>query len=315
MSQPAELPTSPAGFVFIDKPAGMTSHDVVAKVRRAIGLRRVGHAGTLDPMATGVLVVGVGRATRLLGLAASADKTYSATIRFGEATTTDDSAGEVCGGSSAAGVTLEQVAAAATGFTGDIMQRPSTVSAIKVDGKRAYARARAGEQVELEPRLVVVHEFAVQGANHPDACPDLLDVEVRVCCGTGTYVRALARDLGELLGTGGHLTRLRRIESSGIGIDECAVLEQFVAAPTVRPVAEVIGRWLPICQLDDASVARLRQGQSLPASLLSDESGTSVIESAEEPGQVAIAATNGEVVAIATVTVATIAPAIVLSPA
>ncbi len=314
MTQQPDPGATASGFVFIDKPAGITSHDVVAKVRRGIRQRRVGHAGTLDPLATGVLVLGVGRATRLLGLAAAADKTYTATIRLGEATTTDDSEGEVSGGSTASGVTLAQVAAAVPSFCGVIEQRPSTISAIKVDGKRAYARARAGEQVELKTRSVVVHEFAVEGATHPPGHPDLFDVEVRVRCGTGTYIRALARDLGDMLGTGGHLTRLRRVESSGVGIEECTTLEDFGAAPSVRPVSAVIDRWLPVYCLDDAAIRRVRQGQRLPRAMLAPSQQTSGRELDEGSGQVAIAAADGAVVAVAEVSESGIAPTIVLSP-
>lgn len=201
---------SDAGIVVVDKPGGMTSHDVVARIRRILGTRRVGHAGTLDPMATGVLVVGVGRATRLLGYLAAADKDYVATVRLGATTRTDDAEGDVltvADPAALAGITDDQIRAAAATFLGTIQQRPSAVSAIKVDGRRAHERVRAGEDVELAPRTVRVDRLDVGAIRRPSGA---IDVDIEVTCSTGTYVRALARDLGERLGVGGHLTLLRR---------------------------------------------------------------------------------------------------------
>jgi tRNA pseudouridine55 synthase len=197
----------PPGLLVVDKPAGWTSHDVVGKVRGLVGTRKVGHAGTLDPMATGVLVLGVERATKLLGHLALDTKTYLATIRLGVETTTDDAEGEACGGADASGVADAAVTDGIAALTGDIAQVPSTVSAIKVDGKRAYERARAGEEVALEARPVHVARFDVLEVRRGDATVDL---DVVVDCSSGTYVRALARDLGRGLGVGGHLTALRR---------------------------------------------------------------------------------------------------------
>ena len=191
----------------MDKPAGLTSHDVVARVRRLAGTRRVGHAGTLDPMATGVLVLGLGRATKLLHFLTGADKEYSATIRLGQASTTDDAEGELTPVGDAA-FSTDQIADALVGLRGDIMQVPSAVSAIKVAGKRAYQRVRAGENVQLAARPVRVSRFEMLGA--PRAAGTYTDVDVAVECSSGTYVRALARDLGHELGSGGHLTALRR---------------------------------------------------------------------------------------------------------
>ncbi len=197
----------PSGLVIIDKPGGMTSHDVVARVRRLAGTRRVGHAGTLDPMATGVLVLGIEKATRLLGHLMLTEKTYHATIRLGQATSTDDAEGEPTGGSTAAGVTSEALDAAIAGLTGEILQVPPGVSAIKVNGQRAYKLTRAGAAPELAARPVTVRQFSITGTRRDG---DLLDVGVVVRCSSGTYIRALARDLGAALGTGGHLTALRR---------------------------------------------------------------------------------------------------------
>jgi len=197
----------PSGLVIVDKPGGLTSHDVVARVRRLARTRRVGHAGTLDPMATGVLVVGIEKATRLLGHLMLTEKTYHATIRLGQATSTDDAEGEPAGGSTAAGVTSEALGAGIASLTGEILQVPPGVSAIKVNGERAYKLTRAGAAPELAARPVTVRQFSITGTRRDG---DLLDVGAVVRCSSGTYIRALARDLGAALGTGGHLTALRR---------------------------------------------------------------------------------------------------------
>jgi tRNA pseudouridine55 synthase len=231
-ARPPRRPTAPDGFLVVDKPGGLTSHDVVARCRRLAGTRKVGHAGTLDPMATGVLVVGVGRATRLLTYVVGADKAYDATIRLGVGTTTDDAEGEV---TTAAGVG-EGVGRAALDrevavLTGPIQQVPTTVSAIKVDGRRAYDRARAGEDVELAARSVTVSTFEIV-ATRPGRTDDgvpVLDVHARVVVSSGTYVRALARDLGAALGTAGHLTALRRTRVGGYGLPDARTLEEMAA--------------------------------------------------------------------------------------
>lgn len=201
-----------SGILVVDKPGGITSHQVVARARRALGTKKVGHAGTLDPMATGVLVLGVERATRLLGHLALDDKAYDATIRLGQATNTDDADGEVTDAPGAAGVNPAQVAAALERFRGDILQVPSAVSAIKVDGQRAYARVRRGEEVALAARPVTVSRLEVRGVRAATGSGGVrvLDVDVSIECSSGTYIRALARDLGAALGAGGHLTALRR---------------------------------------------------------------------------------------------------------
>ena len=198
---------SQSGILIVDKPGGMTSHQVVGAVRRAFRTKKVGHAGTLDPMATGVLICGVNRATRLLGHLALHDKAYHATIRLGMATNTDDADGEQISRADASSLDSSQIEAAMQPLRGEIMQVPSTVSAIKVDGKRAYARARAGEEVALAARPVTVSSFIATDIRR---VAEFVDVDVDVECSAGTYVRALARDLGAALGVGGHLTALRR---------------------------------------------------------------------------------------------------------
>jgi tRNA pseudouridine55 synthase len=196
-----------SGLVIVDKPGGLTSHDVVARLRRLAHTRRVGHAGTLDPMATGVLVIGVEKATRLLGHLMLTEKVYEATIRLGQSTSTDDAEGQPTGGNPAGGVTREALDTEIAKLTGEIQQVPSSVSAIKVNGQRAYKLTRAGEAPELAARPVTVYEFRVTATREAG---DFLDVDATVRCSSGTYIRALARDLGAALGTGGHLTALRR---------------------------------------------------------------------------------------------------------
>ena len=212
----------------IDKPGGWTSHDVVAKVRSLLGVRRVGHAGTLDPMATGVLVVGIGRATRLLGYVSGHHKAYRATIRLGWGTVTDDDQGERLSGAPADQLDVEALLDAVDALTGAILQRPSAVSAIKVDGRRAHERVRAGEEVELAARPVLVSVFDVLDRR---SLPELgaMDLDVEVECSSGTYVRALARDLGAALGVGGHLTALRRTRVGGFDIVEARTLDELIA--------------------------------------------------------------------------------------
>lgn len=211
-----------SGLVIVDKPGGMTSHDVVARIRRLAHTRRVGHAGTLDPMATGVLVIGIEKATRLLGHLMLAEKTYEATIRLGQSTTTDDAEGEPTGGSPAAEVTRAALGQEIAKLTGEILQVPSSVSAIKVNGQRAYKLTRAGEAPELAPRPVTIHEFQVT-AVRPTG--DFLDIDATIRCSSGTYIRALARDLGNALAAGGHLTALRRTAVGPYTLDQAHSLE------------------------------------------------------------------------------------------
>ncbi|OBA77447.1 tRNA pseudouridine(55) synthase TruB [Mycobacterium sp. 1554424.7] len=216
------------GLVLVDKPAGMTSHDVVARCRRIFSTRRVGHAGTLDPMATGLLVIGVERATKILGLLTGASKSYAATIRLGQTTSTEDAEGEVLQTVSAAHVTGEEIAAAAAGLRGDIEQVPSAVSAIKVAGRRAYRLIREGHDVQLAARPVRIDRFEVLDVR---GAGELVDVDVEVDCSSGTYIRALARDLGAALGVGGHLTALRRTRVGRFGLDQARSLDDLAEAP------------------------------------------------------------------------------------
>jgi len=210
-----------SGLLLVDKPQGVTSHDIVARARRLLGTRKVGHAGTLDPMATGLLLLGVDSSTRLLTYLVGLDKEYLATIRLGVATDTDDAEGEIVATSDASGVDDAAIAAGIAALTGPIEQVPSTFSAIKVDGRRAYDRARAGEEVALKPRPVVIRAFEVLAIRRGAATTD---VDVRVACSSGTYIRALARDLGHSLGVGGHLTALRRSEVGPFSIADAVAL-------------------------------------------------------------------------------------------
>ncbi|GFG85555.1 tRNA pseudouridine(55) synthase TruB [Mycolicibacter algericus] len=216
------------GLVIVDKPAGITSHDVVSRCRRFFGTRKVGHAGTLDPMATGVLVIGIDRATKILGLLTTSAKSYAATIRLGQTTSTEDAEGDVLQTVSAAHITDSQIAEAISGLRGDIAQVPSTVSAIKVAGKRSYQLAREGRAVELPARPVRVDRFEATGVRRAG---DLIDLDVEVDCSAGTYIRALARDLGDELGVGGHLTALRRIRAGSFGLDQARTLEELGENP------------------------------------------------------------------------------------
>jgi tRNA pseudouridine55 synthase len=217
-----------AGLVVVDKPAGVTSHDVVGRCRRIFGTRKVGHAGTLDPMATGVLVVGIERATKILGLLTATDKSYSATIRLGQTTSTEDAEGEVLQSVSADGFTDAQIEQAVAGLRGDIAQVPSAVSAIKVGGKRAYQLAREGQAVELGARSVRIDRFDVLAVRRHEG---LVDVDIEVDCSSGTYIRALARDVGNTLCVGGHLTALRRTRVDRFGLDQARTLDDLAEEP------------------------------------------------------------------------------------
>ena len=249
------------GLVIVDKPGGMTSHDVVARIRRLAGTKRVGHAGTLDPMATGVLVVGVEKATRLLGYLALTEKQYDATIRLGQSTSTDDAEGELTGGASAADLMPQALAVAVQGLTGEIEQVPPAVSAIKVDGQRAYKLTRAGAAPDLKPRPVTVHEFTVTAIRPAEG--GLLDVDATVRCSSGTYIRALARDLGNNLGTGGHLTRLRRTRVGGYGLEGARTLEHLAERFEVLPLAQAASAAFPRRDLSADEARRLAHGGRL----------------------------------------------------
>lgn len=256
---------TPVGLVVVDKPAGWTSHDVVARTRRLAGTRKVGHAGTLDPMATGVLLLGVGRATRLLGHLQLADKEYLATLRLGRTTVTDDAEGDVLEVVDASAVDEAAVRAAVVPLTGDIEQVPTAVSAIKVDGKRSYARVRAGEDVVLPARPVTVSTFEVGAVRHVEVEGRVVvDVDARVVCSSGTYVRALARDLGAALGVGGHLTALRRTRVGGFGLDVASTLDDLERAWQHVPLDDAARAAFTSLDLDDATASEVRFGRALP---------------------------------------------------
>jgi len=261
-----KTPTNPtSGILLVDKPQGITSHDVVARVRRGVGTRKVGHAGTLDPMATGLLVLGINSSTRLLTWVVGLDKQYIATIRLGFATTTDDAEGDAL--DSAAPVAIEAISddAIVTGLarqTGDILQRPSSVSAIKVDGKRAYALVRAGEEVDLPERPVTVSSIEVLDVRRGE----FIDVDVVVDCSSGTYIRAIARDLGEALGVGGHLTALRRTRIGPFSVDAASGLEDDLASAMLKP-ADVAGRLFPVVDLSADEAVDLGHGKRIPLAI------------------------------------------------
>jgi len=321
----------PDGLVVVDKPAGLTSHDVVARVRRLARTRKVGHAGTLDPMATGVLVLGVERATRLLTYLVGAEKAYTATIRLGATTVTDDAEGDVVTVTDPAAVravTDDAIAAQVRRLTGTIEQVPSAVSAVKVDGRRAYARVRAGEDVVLAARTVTVSRFDVLATRRLDARPvdadpvdadpvandpvatgpfghdslggrPVVDLDVAVDCSSGTYVRALARDLGAALDVGGHLTALRRTRVGPYGLDVARTLDELAADLTVLPIADAARAAFPARELDADEARRLVHGQRLTA-----------VGLGEQP--VAAFAPDGSLVAIVSETGPTARPLLVL---
>lgn len=272
---------TPDGLVVVDKPRGMTSHDVVSRVRRLAGTRRVGHAGTLDPMATGVLVLGVSRATRLLGHLTLTEKAYDATIRLGAGTVTDDAEGDVVATADVSAVTDEDLSGGVAALTGHIEQVPSAVSAVKIHGRRAYRRVREGEDVVLPARPVTVHRFEVTDTRKVDG---FLDVDARVVCSSGTYVRALARDLGAALGVGGHLTALRRTRVGPYGLDVAHTLEQLAQELVVVPIREAARTAFPARDVDEAAGTAVSHGGALPAT------GT--------PGPVAVFGPDGRFLAL-----------------
>ncbi|HEY3480016.1 MAG TPA: tRNA pseudouridine(55) synthase TruB [Streptomyces sp.] len=267
---------APSGLVVVDKPGGLTSHGVVARTRRLAGTRRVGHAGTLDPMATGVLILGVEKATRLLGHLALTEKEYAATIRLGQTTVTDDAEGEVTATVSAAGVTREAVDAGIAVLTGPIQQVPSKVSAIKVNGVRSYTRVREGEEFELAARPVTVSSFTVrdmrrvalatEGADPVEA----VDLDVTVVCSSGTYIRALARDLGAGLGVGGHLTALRRTRVGPYGLAEARTLEELEESFEVMPIERAAEAAFPRWDADADQARLLSNGVRIKVPALAD---------------------------------------------
>ena len=258
---------APSGVVVVDKPAGLTSHQVVGRARRLLDTRKIGHAGTLDPMATGVLVLGVGRATRLLGLLTLTDKAYEATIRLGQSTVTDDAEGDVTTAVGCQAVSDGRIEEVLATLRGPIEQVPSAVSAIKIDGVRSYARVRSGDHVELAARPVTVSRFDVltrRNASVGDL--PVTDLDVVVECTSGTYVRALARDLGAALGVGGHLTALRRTRVGPFALDESQTIDAGPLA--VTDIALAARRCFPSIDLDADRAGDVRVGRRLPGTPL-----------------------------------------------
>ena len=330
----AESHTPTDGLVIVDKPAGLTSHDVVARIRRLAGTRRVGHAGTLDPMATGVLVIGLGKATRLLGHLTLSEKEYTGTIRLGQATDTDDAEGQVVSEASAGEVTDAAIASAAAALTGEIQQVPPGFSAIKVGGKRAYRMARAGAAPELAARTVTVRELTIQAVRRPasdtvgqapagaqaaggqesagrepaaqapsgqqavasdasgrdTAGAGLVDVDVAVTCSSGTYIRALARDLGAALGVGGHLTALRRTRVGPYTIAVARTLDQLADSFEVIPLADAAASAFRRRDLNEEEARRLAHGARLP---LTEGGGGPVAAFAPDGSLIALLADEG----------------------
>jgi len=250
------------GLVLIDKPTGWTSHDVVAKVRKAIGTKKVGHAGTLDPLATGLLVLGIESGTKLLTFLVGADKTYEAVIRLGQQTISDDSESAVIATASPdeiAKLSDEDIAREIAKLTGVIMQTPSSVSAIKVAGKRAYDLVRAGEEVELKAREVKIYSFEMLSVNRVSG---FMDVKVRVECSSGTYIRAMARDLGSLLGVGGHITALRRTKVGHFDVTEANSIEEL-GELRLTELATAARQLFPVVELTESEVTDLIHGKRI----------------------------------------------------
>lgn len=249
-----------SGLVVVDKPAGMTSHDVVGRLRRFFHTKKVGHAGTLDPMATGVLVLGLERGTKFLAHMVASTKAYDATIRLGQATSTDDAEGETIFSADPSALSDAAITDGVAALTGDIMQKPAAVSAIKIDGKRAYERVRAGEDVEIPARPVTISRFDILDIRRGD----FVDVDVHVECSSGTYIRSLARDLGEALGVGGHLTALRRTEVGPFTLADARTLEELEEAPTLSlSLDEALARSYPVLDVTEEEAAALAQGKWL----------------------------------------------------
>lgn len=254
----------PSGVLVVDKPLGVTSHGVVARARKALGIRRIGHAGTLDPQASGILVLGIGQATRILGYLSGVDKDYSSTFLLGISTSTDDADGDVIAAFDAAMITREDVESSLSPMRGEILQRPSAVSAIKVDGRRAYDRVRSGETVELPPRAVTVSALDLVGFEHVTVgTQHIVKVSVNVTCSSGTYIRAIARDLGESLGVGGHVTELRRTRSGAFGLADAVSLEDPDSWVMMTPAAAA-SACLASAEIGDDVAGLVRHGVQVP---------------------------------------------------
>lgn len=292
-----------SGVVVVDKPADWTSHDVVARTRRLACTRRVGHAGTLDPMATGVLVLGVEKGTKLLGHLAFTDKTYEATFRLGLATNTDDAEGEAGERRDASAVTEEGVRSAVAELTGTIQQVPPQVSAVKVDGKRAYKSAREGKEVALKARKTTVSEFDVTDVRRvEDPGGVFIDVDAVVTCSSGTYIRSLARDMGEDLGVGGHLTALRRTRVGPYDLSQAHTLDELAEEFTQLPLARSVAAAFPVRTMDEGETARIRHGNRIGPSSLGD-------------GPIGLFAPDGTVVALGENRPGHMKPVVVFAPA
>lgn len=288
MDRPGNDASVGSAILLIDKPQGFTSHDVVARIRRLAGTRKVGHAGTLDPMATGLLTIGVNSSTRLLTHLVGLDKEYLATIRLGASTATDDAEGEVtavAGPDAVASVTDDAIRDGITALTGAIRQVPSSFSAIKVDGRRAYDRARAGEDVALPARSVTVSEFELLNSRRGE----FLDLDVRITCSSGTYIRALARDLGDALGVGGHLTALRRTRVGPFRVTDATPLDTLDPVAARIDPASIARALFPVVDVDEARVLQLSQGKRVP------------IDVADDAGPLAAIGPDGRLVALVAV--------------
>jgi tRNA pseudouridine55 synthase len=246
------------GFVIIDKPAGITSHDVVARLRRVMGTKRVGHAGTLDPMATGVLVLGINNATKFLQFITDGKKRYLGTIRLGQSTTTDDKEGEVLSSHTINHITDDAIRSYLSSQVGTIMQVPSKVSAIKIAGERAYDLVRQGKEVEIPARQVEISKLEVIAISRNE----FIDIDIDVTCSAGTYIRSIARDLGAALEVGGHLISLRRTLVSPFDLSDCSSIEE----PTVQPLAEAISKLMPVRAIDLNEMQELKFGRALKKS-------------------------------------------------
>ena len=246
------------GFVIIDKPAGITSHDVVAKLRKSLGTKQVGHAGTLDPMATGVLVLGVNKATKFLQYITQGKKAYHAQIRLGQVTTSDDAQGEITSTSDTSNVSDQEIRDFLATQVGSIMQVPTKVSAIKINGQRAYDLVREGKEVDIPARQIDIYKLDVIEIKRGE----FLDIEITVECSAGTYIRSIARDLGSSLGVGGHLISLRRSLVAPFSLSDCSSLE----SPEIRPLASEISKVMRVRDVDLQEVKELSFGRALAAS-------------------------------------------------
>ncbi len=248
----------PGGILLVDKPKGITSHDVVARVRKELGTKKVGHAGTLDPLASGLLVMGIDSGTKLLSQLFGLDKQYLATFRLGQSTTTDDAEGEVLSQKKATSITKEMIQLEIARLTGDIEQVPSSVSAIKIAGRKAYDIVREGGEVELAPRKVKIYRF--QLTSDLSKVEDFLEFDVLVDCSSGTYIRALARDMGEVFGVGGHIRELRRTMVGEFRVDDAKKLDNLGKPMSLLEVASML---FPIAELSQEQAQDIIHGKRI----------------------------------------------------